>query len=304
MIGSSPRLRGLLLDDVTLIIVRPVVPAPAGVAPLALRSSMSSNSRPRACGGCSATGMDRSTVRRSSPRLRGLLPHPGGLHLGRPVVPAPAGVAPQAARPPRRGHRRPRACGGYFEGKWVDITSVLSSPRLRGLLPGPGPHRDGTGVVPAPAGVAPAPWPPAGCCSRRPRACGGCSRCRPVVPTPAGVAPSCRPLRAGPPCVPGLRTAYPAQNDTRKKKEVDAHTGEGACKPSIQSLLRHGTQEQKDTFLSLIHKGELAFCLGYSESEAGSDLASLRTRAVRDGDHWVINGQKLWTTGGHESDWV
>ncbi|WP_435615773.1 acyl-CoA dehydrogenase family protein [Streptomyces coelicoflavus] len=53
-----------------------------------------------------------------------------------------------------------------------------------------------------------------------------------------------------------------------------------------------------------MHKGELAFCLGYSESEAGSDLASLRTRAVRDGDHWVINGQKLWTTGGHESDWV
>ncbi|MFZ3599313.1 acyl-CoA dehydrogenase family protein [Streptomyces sp. BH104] len=70
------------------------------------------------------------------------------------------------------------------------------------------------------------------------------------------------------------------------------------------SIRKHGTQEQKDTFLPLIRRGEMAFCLGYSEPEAGSDLASLRTRAVRDGDHWVINGQKLWTTGGHASDWV
>ncbi|MYQ33912.1 acyl-CoA dehydrogenase [Streptomyces sp. SID4956] len=70
------------------------------------------------------------------------------------------------------------------------------------------------------------------------------------------------------------------------------------------SILKHGTQEQQKTFLPLIRQGKLAFCLGYSEPEAGSDLASLRTRAVRDGDDWVINGQKLWTTGGHESDWV
>ncbi|CAK7287890.1 acyl-CoA dehydrogenase family protein [Streptomyces misionensis] len=70
------------------------------------------------------------------------------------------------------------------------------------------------------------------------------------------------------------------------------------------SILKHGTKEQKDTFLPRIRRGELAFCLGYSEPEAGSDLASLRTRAVRDDAHWVINGQKLWTTGGHDSDWV
>lgn len=82
------------------------------------------------------------------------------------------------------------------------------------------------------------------------------------------------------------------------------------------SILKHGTQEQQDTFLPLIRRGELSFCLGYSEPEAGSDLASLRTRAVREeatasgsdeagsGWHWVINGQKLWTTGGHTSDWV
>jgi alkylation response protein AidB-like acyl-CoA dehydrogenase len=70
------------------------------------------------------------------------------------------------------------------------------------------------------------------------------------------------------------------------------------------SILRHGSQEQKDHFLPLVRSGRLNFCLGYSEPEAGSDLASLRTRAVRDGDDWVINGQKLWTTNGQRADWV
>jgi alkylation response protein AidB-like acyl-CoA dehydrogenase len=67
------------------------------------------------------------------------------------------------------------------------------------------------------------------------------------------------------------------------------------------SILRHGTAQQQAAFLPLIRAGQLHFCLGYSEPEAGSDLASLKTRAERsaaDGG-WVINGQKMWTTGGH-----
>lgn len=70
------------------------------------------------------------------------------------------------------------------------------------------------------------------------------------------------------------------------------------------SILRHGSEKQKEKFLPIIRSGEMNFCLGYSEPEAGSDLASLRTRAVRDGDDWLINGEKLWTTTAHSSDWV
>ena len=66
----------------------------------------------------------------------------------------------------------------------------------------------------------------------------------------------------------------------------------------------YGTEEQKAFFLPKILAGELHFAIGYSEPTAGTDLASLKTRAVRDGDEWIINGQKIWTTGGHEADWV
>ena len=69
------------------------------------------------------------------------------------------------------------------------------------------------------------------------------------------------------------------------------------------TILDYGTEEQKKTHIPRIVKGEVQWCVGYSEPNAGSDLASLQTKAVDKGDHWVINGQKTWTSGAQHSDW-
>jgi hypothetical protein len=70
------------------------------------------------------------------------------------------------------------------------------------------------------------------------------------------------------------------------------------------TLMAHGSQEQKDFFLPRILAGELHFAIGYTEPGAGTDLASLRTSAVLDGDHYVVTGQKIFTTGGHDADYI
>ena len=72
----------------------------------------------------------------------------------------------------------------------------------------------------------------------------------------------------------------------------------------VPTLLEMGTTEQKEQFISPTIHGEMVWCQGYSEPGAGSDLASLSTSAVLDGDEWVINGQKIWTSTAHLADWI
>ena len=70
-----------------------------------------------------------------------------------------------------------------------------------------------------------------------------------------------------------------------------------------QTIIHHGSQALKDEFLPLILAGDIDFALGYSEPGAGSDLASLKLKAERKGNGWLINGQKIWTSSGHVADW-
>jgi alkylation response protein AidB-like acyl-CoA dehydrogenase len=105
----------------------------------------------------------------------------------------------------------------------------------------------------------------------------------------------------------GGRNASPAEQmiyfEEMKRREIPRSLnpqGLGIIAPSLRD---YGTPEQQDRWLLPTLRAEIAWCLGMSEPGAGSDLASLQTRAVLDGDHFVVNGQKVWTSGAHQADW-
>src|SRR6201995_1569481 len=70
-----------------------------------------------------------------------------------------------------------------------------------------------------------------------------------------------------------------------------------------KTLLRHGSEKRKAEVLPESHNAEFVFAVGYSEPGAGSDAAAMQLKAVRDGEEWVLNGQKIWTTSAHFADW-
>ncbi len=105
----------------------------------------------------------------------------------------------------------------------------------------------------------------------------------------------------------GGRDASPVQQmiyfEEMSRREIPRSLnpqGLGIIAPSIRD---YGTDEQRERFLIPTLRAEIAWCLGMSEPTAGSDLASLRTRAVLDGDEFIVNGQKVWTSGAHHADW-
>ncbi len=113
--------------------------------------------------------------------------------------------------------------------------------------------------------------------------------------------------------IPKAYGGYGAEPDILKSRIIaeefsaaQMNTGFGGQGISMLTpvLLEMGTEEQKQTFIKPTIHADMIWCQGYSEPGAGSDLASLTTKAVLDGDEWVINGQKIWTSTAHLADWI
>ena len=99
-----------------------------------------------------------------------------------------------------------------------------------------------------------------------------------------------------------LKSRILAEEFTRAK--VSPGLGGQGITMLVPTLLEVGSEEQREQFIRPTLTGEMIWCQGYSEPGAGSDLASLRTSAVLGGDHWVVNGQKIWTSSAHQAHWI
>ena len=114
------------------------------------------------------------------------------------------------------------------------------------------------------------------------------------------VAPSWPKQYGGPGWTPMQQHVF-ADECAKADAPVLAGMGLQLCGPVLMGF---GTPEQKAYFLPKLLSGEHYWCQGYSEPQSGSDLASLQTRAVRDGDHYIVNGSKIWTTHAHFANWI
>lgn len=101
-----------------------------------------------------------------------------------------------------------------------------------------------------------------------------------------------------------VRQAIMKEECTYARAPIGGGPGAQATNLVGPAVIAHGTPEQKQRFLPPIARGDAYWCQGFSEANAGSDLASVQTRAVRDGDSYVINGTKVWTSGAAYADWI
>jgi alkylation response protein AidB-like acyl-CoA dehydrogenase len=114
------------------------------------------------------------------------------------------------------------------------------------------------------------------------------------------LVPGWPPELGGRNATPTQQMIYFEEMNAREIRRSANPQGLGIIAPSIND---YGTPEQKDRFLLATLRAEISWCLGMSEPGAGSDLASLKTRAELKGDEFVVNGQKVWTSGAHHADW-